>query len=248
MKRTFNFTGRKNINREDVPVTIDRTPLGLAFNANPKLDGYGFPEDAEIWIEAYRGNLIKQCSWGKVSQPEAPLDRGLSDFEVPDGIQFRLRVVSLADGNLLKMLGEADHVVPTDADENPDNRRPLITPVPHDLGQQLWKIDFVSDPPSLLVNNQAKDGWRDIARSSAFIALVYPQVMRSMLFKILIEDEWDEDGADWQNNWVQFAKQTYTASVLPAVSDHEGREKWIDDAVDAFASSKNLKDLWDANS
>lgn len=72
MKRTFNFTGRKNINREDVPVTIDRTPFGLAFNANPKLDGYGFPEGAEIWIEAYRGNLIKQCSWGKASQPEAP--------------------------------------------------------------------------------------------------------------------------------------------------------------------------------
>jgi hypothetical protein len=247
MKRTFNFTGRKTINREDVPVTIDRTTSGLSFNANPKLEEYDFPEDAEIWIEAYRGNLIKQCSWGRVSQLEVPVDRGLSDFEVPDGIQFRLRVVSLADGNLLKMVGEADHIAPINAEENPDNRKPLITPVPYDLGQQLWKIDFLSDPPSLLINNQAKDGWKDIARSSAFIALVYPQVMRSMLFKILIEDEWDEDGLDWQDNWVQFAKRIYTVCVLPSVSDNEGREKWIEEAVDAFASSRNLKDLWDSN-
>ena len=248
MKRTFNFTGRKNINREDVAVTLVRTPTALSFNANPNLEGYSFPGDADIWIEIYRGNLIKQCYWGKVSQPEAPLDRDLSVFEVPDGIQFRLRVVSLADGNLLKMLGEADHVTSKDTEDNPDNRKPLITPVPDDRGQQLWKIDFIADPPVLLINNQAKDGWKDIARSSVFIALVYPQVMRSMLSKILIEDEWDEDGADWQDNWMHFAKRNYTAKVLPAVSDHEGRERWIEDAVDAFASIKNLKDLWDANS
>ncbi len=226
---------------------IIRKEKQLSFNANPNLEGYGFPGDAEVWIEAYRGNLLKQCRWGIVSRLEAPEDRDLGEFEVADAVQFRLRVVRHAEEGLLQMLGEADRLTPRDPEENSENRTPLITPVPENLGQQLWRIDFQSDPPLLQINNQAKDGWKDIARNSAFIALVYPQIMRSMLNRILIEDKWDEDGLEWQENWVKFARGTYTETPLPDALDHEGRVRWIEDAVSAFASMKNLKELWDEN-
>ena len=135
-------------------------------------------------------------------------NRRLTEFEVPDGVLFRVRVVQPPGQEHHKLLGEADGIPFVKVGEASAQRRPLLEPVPDALDQLMWKIDMESDPPKLLVNKDAQPTWKEMARSPYFIALVYPEVMRRLLTTVLIEKEWseDEDESGWESDWIRFAR------------------------------------------
>jgi hypothetical protein len=250
MKRTFNYTGRRSIRRQDVSVTIRPDGKVWAFDAECRLAAYKFPHNAEVWVEAHRQNLWMQWPWGIVSGMRAPLDRRLSEFDVPDGVLFRVRIVHPQGPEHHKLLGEVDQIQPVKAGEASDRRRHLIVPVPDALDQQLWRLDFEQEPPQLLVNKDAKPSWKEMARSPHFIALVYPEVLRSILGRILLEDEWsdDDDEGDWQSDWIRFARNLGGLASMPTEHQKTERENWIEDAVAAFARRMQLRTMWDLES
>jgi hypothetical protein len=110
MKRTFNYTGRKKIERRDVSVTIREERATLLFDAELRLAAYQFPRNAEVWLEAHRQNLWMQFAWGTVSTLRVPADRKLAEFDVSDGILFRVRVVQPQGQEHHKLLGETDGI------------------------------------------------------------------------------------------------------------------------------------------
>jgi hypothetical protein len=246
MKRTFNYTGRRKIERKDISITL-REDRGIwTFDADLRLADYHFARNAEIWIEAHRQNLWMQFAWGTASAFVPASNRRLTDFEVPDGILFRVRVVQPVGLEHHKLLGEADGLPYVKAGEANAKRKPLLETVPNALDQLLWKLDLESDPPQLLVNRDALPTWKEMAQSPYFTSLVYPEVMRRLLAVTLIDREWadDEDGG-WETDWVNFAKNIGGLASPPAASDKEGREQWIEEAVAAFARRNQLKRTWD---
>lgn len=248
MKRTFNFTGRKKILRSDVSITLRQQGNVWLFDADLRLADYGFYANAEVWIEAHRQNLWMQWAWGTVSVFRKPDDRILSEFDVPNGVLFRVRVVRPSGQEHHKLLGEADGLTFVKAGEADDKRRHLLEPVPEFLGQQLWKLDFEFDPPRLLVNKDAKPGWREVARSEYFTALVYPEVFRQLLTRALFgESPWAEDDEEngWQSDWVKFAKMTGGLGEVPAPDFKEERESWIEEAVNMFSNRMEYRSVWD---
>ena len=66
--------------------------------------------NAEVWVEAHRQNLWMQWAWGTVSAMRAPADRRLLEFDVPDGVLFRVRVVQPPGLEHHKLVGEADGI------------------------------------------------------------------------------------------------------------------------------------------
>ena len=60
MKRTFNYTGRRKIERRDVSVLLREDRGTWVFEADLRLADYRFPRNAEIWVEAHRQNLWMQ--------------------------------------------------------------------------------------------------------------------------------------------------------------------------------------------
>lgn len=208
MKRTFNFTGRRNIFRKDVSFVVRENGSTWAFDADLRLASYKFPHNAEVWVEAHRQNLWMQWSWGTISTIRVPVNRQLSEFDVPDGVLFRVRVVLPPGQESRKLVGEVDGIQPVKAGEADDRRRHLLVPVPDALDQELWRLDWDQEPPRLLVNRDAKPSWKELARSPYFITLVYPDVLRQILSKILIEDNWSEDDADegWESDWICFSR------------------------------------------
>ena len=167
---------------------------------------------------------------------------------MPDGVLFRVRVVQPPGPEHHKLLGEADGIPFVKAGEADDRRRHLLVPVPDALDQQLWKLDLERDPPCLLVNKDAKPSWKEMARSSQFIALVYPEVMRRLLTRALVEaDPWTEDDeeGDWQADWVRFARGLGGLGPVPLPGQREQREEWIEEAVAAFARRHELRGVWD---
>lgn len=176
MKRTFNYTGRRKIERQDVSVLLREDRGTWVFEADLRLAGYRFPRNAEVWVEAHRQNLWMQFPWGTVSAIRPSINRRLTEFDVPDGILFRVRVVQPPGQEHHKLLGEADGIPFVKLGEDIAQRRPLLEPVPDALDQLLWKLDLESDPPKLLVNRDARPTWKEMARSPQFIALVYPEI------------------------------------------------------------------------
>lgn len=247
MKRTFNYTGRRRIQWSDVSITLRQERSVWVFDADLRLADHQFPRNAEVWLEAHRQNLWMQWSWGTVSSPRVPTDRRLTEFDVPDGLLFRVRVVQPPGQEHHKLLGEADGIPFVKAGEANDRRRHLLVPVPDQLGQQLWKLDFEHDPPQLVVNKEAKPSWKEMARSPYFIALVYPVVLRQMLTRALFDEEWEEDDEEsgWAADWVQFAKHLGGLGIVPPPGSKADREKWIDEAVSAFCRKLEIRSTWD---
>jgi hypothetical protein len=245
MKWTFNYTGRRKINRKDVTITLREDNGSLAFDADLKLADYKFPRNAEVYVEAHRQNLWMQFNWGTVSLLRPPAVRRLADFDVPDGILFRVRVVQPAGTEHHKLLGEADTIPFIRVGEATAQRKPLLEPVPDALDELLWKLDVESDPPRLLVNKDAHPTWKGLARSPQFIALVYPEVLRRLLTIALIDHECSEEDEEggWEPDWVRFARNLGIGSPPPA-GDPSGRQLWIDNAVSAFARQHQLKTMW----
>jgi len=250
MKRTFNYTGRKKIERRDVAITLREERGTWVFDADLRLAEYHFPRNAEVWVEAQRQNLWMQFSWGTVSAMRPAPDRRLTEFDVPDGLLFRVRVVQPPGPENHKLLGEADGIHFVKAGEASDQRQPLLEPVPDALDQLLWKLNFETDPPQLLVNKDAKPTWRDLARSPQFIALVYPEVLRRLLTRSLIgQDAWieEDDEGGWKADWVRFARSLGGLGPVPLPDREEEREAWIEEAVAVFARRHELRTMLDLN-
>lgn len=244
MKRTFNYTGRRKIERKDVSVTLREDQGVWVFEADLRLADYHFPRTAEVWVEAHRQNLWMQFSWGTISAMHPASNRRLTEFDVPDGVIFRVRVVQPAGLEHHKLLGEADGIPFVKAGEANAKQRPLLDTVPDALGEILWKLDLESDPPKLLVNRDALPTWKEMARSPHFTALVYPEVLRRLLTVILIDHEWSEDDeGGWESDWVRFARNTGGLAAPPSKADD--REAWVEEAVGAFARRHKLKTTWD---
>jgi hypothetical protein len=250
MKRTFNYTGRRRIDRKDVSITLREDKGKWLFDADLKLASYRFPHNAEVWLEAHRQNLWMQFPWGTISNLRPVPNRNLDEFDVPDGVLFRVRVVQPPGQEHHKLLGEADGIPFVKLGDSDDHRRPLLVPCPDDLGQLLWRVDFESDPPRLLVNKDAQPTWKELARSPHFISLVYPEVLRSFLARILIEIKWSDDDKsdDWQTAWMLFAKGLGVQWPPPAPDDREDCEQWIEEAVSAFARHHRFKSMLDLTS
>lgn len=246
MKRTFNYTGRKKINRKNVGIRLSQIDGAWIFDAEMRLTDYHFAKNAEVWVEAYRQNLWMQWPWGTISLPKAPADRKLVEFNDPTGVLFRVRVVHPPGPEHHKLLGEADGIPFVKTGEADDFRRHLLEPVPDNLDQELWRLDFSDEPPCLLVNKDAKPSWEAMARSPQFFALVYPEVTRRILTRILIDsDQWSEDDEDegWKKDWVQFARMLGGLGAIPA--SKQEREDWIQSAVSALARKHQLRSAWD---
>lgn len=251
MKRTFNYTGRRKIEQKDVSVTVRDERGELHFNAELRLASYHFPREAEVWVEAHRQNIWMQFPWGTVSVPRVPQDRRLAEFDVADGILFRVRVVQPSGQEHHKLLGEADRVSFIKIGEATNKRKPLLTPVPEELDELLWRLDFEHEVPRLLVNKDAKPNYAEVARSTAFISLVYPEVLRCVLMRALVHEKWTEDDEsdDWKTDWMQFARSLgvpWPPPPPPAESDAQTDcEDWIQEAVRSFARRNLLRQKWD---
>jgi len=113
MIRRFNYTGRKRILREDVPISLTGSKPIWGFDIDlTRITSYEFPPSARIYVEAYEQASYMRFDFGSVEKiaPVSKDARVLSEFEGSDGVRFRIKVV---DASLdAKVLAEADGILP----------------------------------------------------------------------------------------------------------------------------------------
>lgn len=245
MIRKFNYTGRKRIPRSKVSIEIVTGRNGQAtFEASISLADLNLPKSADVFVEAYRRSFFKRFYFGTVSRLKQPTDRSLVDLDPQALAMFRVKVVEAAGKG--RILAVADKIIPRRAEDDLANRICLLPVDFVDLGQCIWRLDLAGDWPSLQLNIRIED-IREIARSGAhFLSLVYPEVVRQILHKIVVEEDHTDpetDPEDWMSQWLIFAR-LLGVKQLPPSGDSEpilqDKLKWIDDTVEAFGTNNKI--------
>ncbi len=248
MIRRLNYTGRLRIRRKDVRVSLKEGNGAISFDADLSgLADYELPSDASVFVEAYRQTVWMRFSFGRVDAISPPADRILSEFDTPEGILFRVKVTP--NGEIHKLIAEADRIPLVKTEQDEANKTPLLPVRPQKLGDEVFRVDFSGTRPLLLINSELGD-WRSIAKSPAFAAFAYPAILREILVRVLVVDEHDDDANpdDWRSQWVRFSKLFCGLGDLPAPGATDDRFYWIDTAIAAFAKRKQIKerfmDFW----
>ena len=243
MIRRYNYTGRKTINRSNATVLIEDDPL--RFQAALSLGDYNLPADAKVFVEAYRQTNWMRFEFGTVGNVQACGDLRLADFDTREGLLFRVRVTATANPEG-RLLAEADQISPVHSKDAGEDARESLLPIkPEDLGERLFRLDFV-DRPILLINKQFGD-WRSLARSPAFVCVALPQALQEILTRVLwIEQYYEtEDAADWKARWLKFASLLPGSTEPPGEQEEDRFDDWINEAVAAFARMHGMKNRFD---
>jgi hypothetical protein len=244
MLRRFNYTGRKRIRQEDVPIKLTGKGAVLEFEADlASVAKYELPTDAKLFVEAYERAAYMRFDFGTVGAISAPArkERLLTEFEGSDAVRFRVKVVDA--GHEGQLLAEADGIFPRTPDETEKDRFPLLPVRSATLGSEVWAIDFPEssqDRPVLLVNVEVGDRTA-LVRSPGFMSLAWPSIVREILKQILVVDgqsDLDDDG-DWHCLWLQFGKSLHPSSANPPDKPDDASE-WIGEVVKAFCEKYKL--------
>jgi hypothetical protein len=249
MIRKINFTARKRIKRNDVEILLLRENGNISFEANlMKLHEYDFPKDSHIFLEAYRISNWQRFSLGKLSSLTETYSDHLNGFGSPEGIRFRVKVID--NGISHKLIAKADSIPFNKPDEEEIEVIPILPVVPSDeLDYEIFRVDFSGDYPILLINSNVGN-YKEIARSAAFISLVYPSVFKEILEKIFLIDKQIEmvDYDEWHTKWLIFLKHLPGLGDLPKVDQIEDCYDYIQRAIEVFAkkidSRHKFIDFW----
>lgn len=235
MIRRLNFTGRRRLLRRDVEVSVRPGEPAASFEAKLNLDSYDLPQESLVFVEAYRQTSWMRFAWGTVGHQAAPERRLLTEFGQADGVHFRVRVTTAGAPKGL-LLAQVDGIRPTNGSGADDGRRiPLLPVVPaKDLGDEVFRVDFDGDRPTLQVNAGLGD-WRAVPRDEVFQALAYPCILREVLTFLVQADEHEvgDDPEDWRSQWLRFAESLCGRSG-------DVNPEWVTDVVDAFARRHRL--------
>lgn len=248
--RRFNYTGRKKLKHQDIDISIYEDGTQLKFSADLKLNGYELPGDADVFIEAYEQMSWMRFKFGKVSGIYPEESNVLSAFDDPEGILFRVKVISVGDtsGQLAALAERIRPALPGNEEE--DIRKiPLLPVRMEELNGPIWRISYDDDATVLEIEKSAGNK-NSVARSPYFLSLVYPDAMRQILLKILLVDRHMEldDTDDWRSLWLNFATDISGESVPAEEPDDSDIELWVDNVVAAYSRRRgvfnNFKSFW----
>lgn len=248
--RTFNYTKRMRINASDVDIETGVDAAGKPIARVKKItlpeDG-DTPHDARRWrnsavvLDAWRhrtgswmtANLGKVADIRKlkgiVSQPR------LEEFETPEGITFRIKVVAADD---CQLLAEAERILPSNEPRAADVDELLPVRKTPDLGQEPWRIEWSPERgPVALVSSLLIGADNFFHRDGAFIAAMVPEMLRSVLIRICASEDYRDE--PWASKWFEFAARYFDAEP-PARKDWDDAEDWANKVVERFCSDLEL--------
>jgi hypothetical protein len=236
MIRKLNFTGRRKIRRSRVRVDIMRdTGARRYFNIQLDLSGLDLAANARIYVEAYHRTGTMRFDFGTIASLHVPADRllkGFSDACVP---LFRVKAVDRTSEHG-RILAAVDKIRPESIENEPAGSHALLHVEYDELGSRVWELDLDGDWPVLKLNQRVDEAGLVAATDQRFFALVYPEVFRQVLKRVVLEDEHTDPDCDddWPSLWLRLAR------TLPGVGEppfsRTRQAEWIAAAVEAFST------------
>jgi hypothetical protein len=241
MIRKFNYTGRKRIKRSVVRIDLLRDEDGKRiFNAALRLDDLSVPANARVYLEAYHRTGYQRYDLGTVGNCRTPSDRRLSNFSDAALPLFRVKVVDISSTHG-RILATVDKVRAESIEDTPADSQSLLFVEYDDLGNKIWNLDLDGDWPLLKLNQRVDEISLVASSDNRFLSLVYPEVFRQILKRIIIEDEHTDPDCDddWPSLWLKLACSLPDVSMPPQLSRPD-QILWIEKAVESFCTNFNI--------
>ena len=241
MIRKFNYTGRKKIKRSCVRIDLLRNEHDTRyFNVALNLDDIELPTSAHVFLEAYHRSGYQRYDFGTVGNRKIPTNRKLDTFSESAMPLFRVKVVDKTSSHG-RILASVDKVRPENIDDIPADSQSLLFVEYDELGNKIWQLDLEGDWPVLKLNQHVDEISLVASSDNRFLSLVYPEVFRQILKRIIIEDEHTDPQCDddWPSLWLQLACTQPGMSMPPQISKPD-QHLWIEKAVESFCTNFNL--------
>lgn len=210
------------------------------FNAAVDLSGILLPANGRVFVEAYHRTGYQRFDFGTAADVKPPADRRLSHFSEGAVPLFRVKVVDRTEAHG-RILASVDKIRPKDTENEPAGDQSLLFVEYDDLGDVVWTLDLEGDWPVLKLNKSAQEISLIASSDSRFLSLVYPEVVRQVLTRIVIEDDHLDPNCDddWPSLWLQMACRVLGVSEPPQGTESE-RTVWVERAVDAFGTHHDM--------
>lgn len=249
MIRRLNYTGRRKIPREFIRISLYRNGSVSEFDAFIRTEKLDLPLTARVFVEAYHKSDWMRFYFGTVGEPTIPQDRRLTNFYDGARILFRVKFVSTG-GDTGKILAEADRLTPLSADDDSERDPLLPERTVGGMGEQLWRVSWSDGWPVLELNKGEPEIKHLLTADPRFKWLVLPEVLRTILARILTEemDEEEDSGETASKRWLDFAESLYPQPP-PKAADRDADliEDWVNEVVSAFCRRHNALGHWRAS-
>jgi hypothetical protein len=239
---------RKKIEQKDITITLENIgKTKKLFTASLKLDDYGLPPEARIFIDAHQLLETMRFDFGTVGTPAPTTPRDISRL-TSERVLFSVAVLAPANG---RKLATAEALRPRNETGSDGGSIPLL---PVDASKELegpiWSIAYEgqdeeghNDAPVLQIDRKASNGAASgLLQDGIVRALVLPSAMREILTRVLIADEhpFASDSRAWRDCWLRFAGKTLLDDVPSSGAPEDERLQFVDAATKAFARRNAL--------
>ena len=245
MKRTFNYTGRRRIDRKHIQIRlVDSTPEGTTIAVSTELSEYQFPITAKAFLEVRAESASKRFELGNPFAPFWHDQFFINEFAVTDSTIFWFRVVEAETTG--RLLGGLDKGIQLANPADLITEQDALLPVKWgQTGQEVWRLECDATlGPTLYISEALQANFAQFANDPMFVACVVPQAFRRiLLFALSGDDEQDiHDTESWLHEWYRWMMSLSdlraVASQLEDGIDEDDLERWIDDAVDGFSKMR----------
>lgn len=246
MIRRFNYTGRRKLPATDIGFRLLRSGPVMTFDAQlTNFDSLGLPPSAQIYVEAFHQQTYMRFDFGTVAQIQIPADRRLNDFYDGSPVNFRVKIVDNIR-EVGRILAEADGIRPIrdDDEAQPDSILPVR--MVGGMGQEIWRLVWAADGPALELNQEQAGVKEILLRKHIFRSIILPEVLRSVLTRILVEGmDQDDENADNSKLWLKFIA-SFHDEELPGEREVAIVDEWVNRVVQSFCARHQFFDAWKA--
>ncbi len=240
MIRQFNYTNRKRIPKEKIRIVLrEQGQKPPSFDATADLSELKLPETARVYVEAYYRNSYMRFDFGTAAQVKSEDNRTLSEIDNREAIYFRVKAVDTS-GEHGKILAEVDGIIPNSSDGPGVRVAILEVKFEENLGSQPWSLELSEAATPVLVVNKRLGSKEYVRSDDVFFSLVYPAVVREILTRIVVIDEYtyDDEEDQWRQLWLYFVCGLPDVGLPPIGDDPDAKYVWIEGAVSAFCKAQ----------
>jgi hypothetical protein len=211
-----------------------------SFSATFDFSDLDLPGSANVYVEPYFKSTSMRFDFGVVSNIVPPASTALVDIPPTDRLLYRIKVVDASSGSGL-VLGFADKIRPETLDK-PAGRTSLLPVDFNDLGNRIWKLDFREEGPVLSVNHAERiEQIREIVQSPWFRAVVYPEIVRQIVNRLLTDKDISlDEPSGWAENWLRFFREVLLYNIDSIPDTDDVREVLVEEVVDTFCRKHEL--------
>tara|TARA_Y100001935_G_C17234956_1_gene472473 strand:+ start:197 stop:1009 length:813 start_codon:yes stop_codon:yes gene_type:complete len=258
MKRSFNFTGLKILDKNLIKLSVEEKEIPWADQTivypvikEIAVKTANFPGDSRIFLRLKRNEKVKTLECGTIRYPKPPDEGILREFSLGTKVSIS-GTVAIKDPEKNNILAVNKGLIPIFKSKNVDSKSPFALEA-FDTGSTLWKMDSMdeSNPYLTILISKEISLIGKFQNDERYLSLILPQALKGAITYMIDNDCCElRDDESWVNTIIKMLSYIDCPIDRNTLCDSDGNvipdEKniFLEKAVDAW-SSKTKDILFD---